>query len=134
MAVTFRMGRLGVPVIAEFVSPEPRTILMRIVDGEGSGSVVETHATPLGPGPDGLPRTAVIEAVIAHSDRPGFVYATRVGPALLPFMRYTAARLWRDDLEYAERLYALRRRRLSEPARPEGPRPRVTAPAPPPTG
>ncbi len=134
VAVTFRMGRLGVPVIAEFVSPEPRTILMRIVDGEGSGSVVETHATPLGPGPDGLPRTAVIEAVIAHSDRPGFVYATRVGPALLPFMRYTAARLWRDDLEYAERLYALRRRRLSEPTRPEGPRPRAAAPAPPPTG
>ena len=26
--------------------PEPRTIVMRIVDGEGSGSVVETHATP----------------------------------------------------------------------------------------
>ena len=45
---------------------------MRIVDGEGTGSVVETHATPLGTGPDGLPRTAVLEAVVAHSDRPGF--------------------------------------------------------------
>ena len=55
VAVTFRIGRLGVPVIAEFTSPEPRTIVMRIVDGEGTGSVVETHATPLGPGPDGLP-------------------------------------------------------------------------------
>ncbi len=65
------------PVIAEFTSPEPRTIVMRIVDGEGAGSVVETHATPLGPGPDGRPRTAVLEAVIAHSDRPGFVHALR---------------------------------------------------------
>ena len=51
VAVTFRMRRLGVPVIAEFTSPEPRTIVMRIVDGEGTGSVVETHATPVGPGP-----------------------------------------------------------------------------------
>ena len=50
VAVTFRIGRLGVPVIAEFTSPEPRTIVMRIVDGEGSGSVVETHATPVGAG------------------------------------------------------------------------------------
>ena len=75
MAVTFRIGRLGVPVVAEFASPEPRTIVMRIVDGEGTGSVVETHATPVGPGPDGLPRTAVLEAVIAHSDRPGFAHA-----------------------------------------------------------
>ena len=73
VAVTFRIGRLGVPVVAEFTSPEPRTIVMRIVDGEGAGSVVETHATPAAPGPDGLPRTAVLEAVVAHSDRPGFV-------------------------------------------------------------
>ena len=77
VAVTFRIGRLGIPVVAEFTSPEPRTIVMRIVDGEGSGSVVETHATPVGRGPDGLPRTAVLEAVIAHSDRPGFMYALR---------------------------------------------------------
>ena len=58
-------------MIAEFTSPDPRTIVMRIVDGEGTGSVVETHATPIGPGPDGPPRTAVIEAVIAHSTGPG---------------------------------------------------------------
>jgi hypothetical protein len=45
---------------------------MRIVDGEGTGSVVETHATPIGLGPDNRPRTAVIEAVIAHSERTGF--------------------------------------------------------------
>lgn len=111
VAVTFRIGRLGVPVIAEFISPEPRTILMKIVDGEGSGSVVETHATPLAPGPDGLPRTAVIEAVVAYSDRSGFARALGVAPMITPLMRYSAARLWRDDLVYAERVFALRRRR-----------------------
>jgi hypothetical protein len=108
VAVTFHIGRLGVPVVAEFTSPEPRTIVMRIVDGEGTGSVVETHATPVGPGPDGLPRTAVLEAVIAHSDRPGFAHATRAAPFIRPFMRHAAARLWRDDLAYAERIFKLR--------------------------
>lgn len=110
VAVTFRMGRLGVPVVAEFTSPEPRTIVMRIVDGEGTGSVVETHATPVAAGPEGLPRTAVLEAVVAHSDRPGFVHALRGAPLITPLMRRAAARLWRDDLAYAERLYTLRLR------------------------
>lgn len=109
VAVTFRVGRLGVPVIAEFTAPEPRTIVMRIVDGEGAGSVVETHATPLAPGPDGRARSAVIEAVVAHSDRPGFAYALRGAPLITPAMRRAAARLWRDDLAYAERLYEMRR-------------------------
>lgn len=110
VAVSFRLGRLGVPVVAEFTSPEPRTIVMRIVDGEGTGSVVETHATPLGPGPDGRPRTEVLEAVVAHSDRPGFAHATRAAPVVKMFMRRAVTRLWRDDLAYAERLYALRSR------------------------
>ena len=110
LAVTFRVGRFGVPVIAEFTAPEPRTIVMRIVDGEGSGSVVETHATPVGPGPDGRPRTAVLEAVVAHSERPGFVHALRGAPLITPFMRRAATRLWRDDLAYAERRYWLRSR------------------------
>jgi hypothetical protein len=101
-------GRLGVPVIAEFISPERRTIVMRIVDGEGTGSVVETHATPLGPGPDGRPRTAVIEAVVAHSDRSGFPHSRRATPVIRPLMRYAATRLWRDDLAYAERRYQVR--------------------------
>jgi uncharacterized protein DUF5914/Rieske 2Fe-2S protein len=108
VAVTFRIGRLGVPVIAEFSCPEARTIVMRIVDGEGAGSTVETHATPLGLGPDGRPRTAVLEATIAHSDRPGFKRAARVAPLISPLMRHAAARLWRDDLAYAERRYELR--------------------------
>lgn len=108
VAVTFKVGRLGVPVVAEFTSPEPRTILMRIIEGEGSGSVVETHATPLGAGADGRPRTAVVEAVVAHSDRPGFAYALRAKTLLAPAMRQAATRLWRDDLVYAERLYTVR--------------------------
>ena len=107
-AVTFHLGRLGVPVIAQFTVPEPRTIVMHIVEGEGVGSIVETHATPLGDGPDGRPRTAVIEAVIAKSERTGFGYSLRAAPLLRPVMRLAAARLWRDDLAYAERRYALR--------------------------
>jgi Domain of unknown function (DUF5914) len=110
VAVTFRIGRLGVPVVAEFTSPELRTIVMRIVDGEGTGSVVETHATPVGPGVDGLPRTAVLEAVVAHSDRPGFAHALYAAPLIRPAMRRAATRLWRDDLRYAERIYELRTR------------------------
>lgn len=108
VAVTFKMGRLGVPVIAEFTAPEPRTIVMHIVDGEGAGSVVETHATPIGKGSGGQPRTAVVEAVIATSDRAGFRRSLRVAPLIQPLMRIGAGRLWRDDLVYAERRYALR--------------------------
>jgi len=107
--VTFRVvPRIGVPVLAEFRCPEPRTIVMHILQGEGAGSVVETHATPLEPGADGAPRTAVIEAVIAHSARPGFAHARRIAPLLRPPIRWAARRLWRDDLAYAERRYALR--------------------------
>ncbi|NKY60067.1 DUF5914 domain-containing protein [Nocardia flavorosea] len=105
VAVTFRAGGgLGVPVRAEFTSPEPRTVTMRIIDGEGSGSVVETHATPLGPGPDGEPRTAVI----ANSARPGFARARHATRFLRPIMTRAATRLWRDDLAYAERRYRQR--------------------------
>jgi hypothetical protein len=107
--VTFRLaGHWGVPVLAEFTCPEPRTVVMRILEGEGVGSVVETHATPLGPGLDGRPRTAVVEATIAASERPGFAAAAKLAPVIRPFVRHTAKRLWRDDLAYAERRYALR--------------------------
>lgn len=107
--VSFRVaGRLVVPVRAEFTAPEPRTVVMRVTDGEGATSVVETHATPLtGPAP-GRPRTAVIEAVVATSDRRGFALARVAAPVLRPLMRRTAGRLWRDDLAYAERRWALR--------------------------
>lgn len=108
-AVTFRVAPgVGVPVRAEFSCPDPRPVVMRIPDGDGAGNVVETHATPLRRGLDGRPRTAVTEAVIATSDRPGFTLARRAAPALRPIMRRAAARLWRDDLAYAERRYQLR--------------------------
>lgn len=109
--VTFRVSRTwGVPVRAEFACPDARTIVMTITDGEGAGSVVETHATPLGPGSDGRPRTMMTEATIATSDRPGFVVASRVGALMRPAMRRTARRLWRDDMVYAERSWLLRSR------------------------
>lgn len=107
--VSFKVaGRLVVPVRAVFTAPEPRTVLMRITRGEGAGSVVETHATPLGADEHGRPRTAVVEAVVAASDRPGFGVARRMTPLLRPLMRAAAGRLWRDDLAYAERRWQLR--------------------------
>ncbi|MFC9056653.1 DUF5914 domain-containing protein [Streptomyces sp. NPDC057074] len=107
--VSFRVtGRLVVPVRAEFTAPGPRTVVMRITEGEGSTSVVETHATPLTAEGAERPRTAVVEAVVAASDRRGFALARAAAPVLRPLMRRTAGRLWRDDLAYAERRWALR--------------------------
>ncbi|MEU6775043.1 DUF5914 domain-containing protein [Streptomyces sp. NPDC046759] len=107
--VSFKVaGRLVVPVRAVFTAPGPRTVVMRITDGEGEGSVVETHATPLGHDVLGRPRTAVVEAVVATSGRRGFAVARRATALLAPVMRYAAGRLWRDDLAYAERRWSLR--------------------------
>ncbi|MBW1602034.1 Rieske (2Fe-2S) protein [Streptomyces sp. JJ66] len=107
--VAYRVGgRAAVPVRASFTAPEPRTLVMHILDGEGATSVVETHATPLTGPPARVPRTAVIEAVIATSRRPGFAVARAAAPLLRPLMRRAAARLWRDDLAYAERRWQLR--------------------------
>jgi len=109
--VTFRVSRRwGVPVRAEFACPDARTIVMTIIEGEGAGSVVETHATPLGLGPDGRPRTMMVEATIAASDRPGFAAARHMGALLRPAMRRTAKRLWVDDMVYAERSWLVRDR------------------------
>ncbi|HEY7988083.1 MAG TPA: DUF5914 domain-containing protein [Lapillicoccus sp.] len=109
--VTFRLTpRLGVPVRAEFACPDARTIVMTIVDGEGAGSVVETHATPIAPDPWGRPRTMMTEATIAHSSRTGFQLARAVQALVKPPMKRTAARLWVDDMAYAERRYLLRAR------------------------
>jgi Domain of unknown function (DUF5914)/Rieske [2Fe-2S] domain len=109
--VTFRLSRTwGVPVRAEFSCPDARTIVMRITDGEGAGSVVETHATPLGLDADGQPVTMMTEATIAYSDRPGFQVARWMSPLVKPGIRRTAGKLWVDDLAYAERQYELRRR------------------------
>jgi phytoene/squalene synthetase len=107
--VTFRLSRRwGVPVRAVFTTPDRRTIVMHITDGEGAGSVVETHATPVEPRPGGVPRTAVTEATIAYSPRQGFAVTTKAAPAIRPLMVLAARRLWADDLAYAERRYALR--------------------------
>ncbi|NBM17659.1 DUF5914 domain-containing protein [Streptomyces sp. GC420] len=107
--VSFKVaGRAVVPVRAVFTAPEPRTVVMHITQGEGTGSVVETHATPLAPDASGAPRTAVVEAVVATSDRPGFALARASAPVLRPLMRAAAGRLWRDDLAYAERRRHLR--------------------------
>ncbi|MDI5964430.1 DUF5914 domain-containing protein [Streptomyces sp. SL13] len=116
--VAYRVaGRLVVPVEAVFTAPGPRTVVMRITRGEGTGSVVETHATPLGAGRDGRPRTAVVEAVVATSHRPGFALARSAAPLLRPLIRAASARLWRDDLAYAERRWALRTRDGRRPER-----------------
>ncbi|MET9495670.1 DUF5914 domain-containing protein [Streptomyces sp. NPDC006552] len=109
--VSFRLtSRLVVPVRAVFTAPEPRTVVMHITDGEGRDSVVETHATPLTPEGHPAPRTAVVEAVIATSERPGFALARHAAVVMRPLMRAAAGRLWRDDLAYAERRWTLRSR------------------------
>ena len=108
VAVTFRMGRFGVPVIAEFTTPDARTVVMRIIEGEGTGSVVETHATPITSATEARQRVIVTEAVVATSPRPGFASARRAAGLITPLMRHAATRLWRDDLAYAERRYQLR--------------------------
>ncbi|HVK34523.1 MAG TPA: DUF5914 domain-containing protein [Microlunatus sp.] len=109
--VTFRLSRTwGVPVRAEFTCPDTRTIVMRIIDGEGTASVVETHATPTGVDERGRPITMVTEATIAYSDRPGFQVAKWLTPVLRPGIIKTAKKLWVDDLAYAERRYELRMR------------------------
>lgn len=98
------LGRVAMEVDARFHCPEPRTIVMTIVAGEGAGSVVETHATPTAPG-----RTAIIEATLATSERIGFGVARMAGARLIrPLMRKAAHRLWVEDAAYAERLYTLR--------------------------
>ncbi|MBM3526430.1 MAG: hypothetical protein FJX57_26060 [Alphaproteobacteria bacterium] len=110
--VAYRVtARYHVPVRARFHCPEPRTVVMTILGGEGAGSVVETHATPVRPARSSSgPRTAIIEATLATSERPGFVLARRGAPLLRPIIGVLAARLWRDDAAYAERRYELRSR------------------------
>ena len=97
------VGRVVAETDATFHSPEPRSIVMTIIEGEGEGSVVETHATPIEPG-----RTMVVEATLATSNRPGFQHARKLQRLIRPFIERSAHRLWVDDAAYAERLYELR--------------------------
>ena len=96
-------GRVVVETDAIFFSPEPRSIVMTILEGEGRDSVVETHAAPIDAG-----RSAVVEATLATSDRHGFQYALKLKRFIRPFIERSARRLWVDDAAYAERLHALR--------------------------
>jgi isorenieratene synthase len=109
------LGPWCVEVDASFHCPEPRTIVMTIVAGDGAGSVVETHATPVGPG-----RTRVVEATLATSDRPGFGAALRAAGMLRPLVKHQARGLLVADCAYAERLCALRQRAESRERRDEG--------------
>jgi hypothetical protein len=107
-AITVRVakrlvGNLVVETDAVFYSPEPRSIVMTIIAGEGKGSVVETHATPIDQG-----HTAIVEATLATSDREGFKHALKLQAVIRPFIERSARRLWVDDIAYAERLYTLR--------------------------
>ncbi|HET6613709.1 MAG TPA: DUF5914 domain-containing protein [Kofleriaceae bacterium] len=97
---------LGVEVDARFSCPDRRTIAMTIVAGEGQGSVVETHATPVTKN-----RTAIVEATLATSDRLGFRALSRTSGLVRPFIERAARRLWRDDAAYAERRFSLRQQR-----------------------
>jgi phenylpropionate dioxygenase-like ring-hydroxylating dioxygenase large terminal subunit len=97
------VGRLVVETDAVFHSPEPRSIVMTIIAGEGKGSVVETHAAPIDAG-----RTAIVEATLATSERDGFQHALKVQRLIRPLIERSARRLWVDDVAYAERLYELR--------------------------
>jgi isorenieratene synthase len=110
LRVSFRvLGPVCVEVLASFHSPEPRTITMTILEGEGRDSVVETHATPVSKG-----RTRVIEATLATSERLGFRAIRRLGAVARPFVERRASRLWVEDVAYAERRYALRDRRRED--------------------
>ncbi|MEZ4265963.1 MAG: DUF5914 domain-containing protein [Myxococcota bacterium] len=104
LRVAYRIaGPLVMEVDARFHCPDRRTIVMTITDGDGAGSVVETHATPISPG-----LTAVIEATIATSERRGFAIAARLNPLLRGLVQKQAERLWEDDIAYAERRAWLR--------------------------
>ncbi len=104
LRVAYRaLGPLVVEVDCTFHAPTRRSIVMTITDGDGTGSVVETHATPMGEG-----RCAVVEATLASSDRKGFALARRAAPLVRSLIERRAARLWVEDVSYAERRYALR--------------------------
>jgi nitrite reductase/ring-hydroxylating ferredoxin subunit len=103
LRVAYRVWkRFCIEVDAQFHCPDPRTIVMTILEGEGQGSVVETHATPIAPG-----YTLLTELTIAQSSRPGFQMARKMAFLIRPFMVRSMARLWKEDAAYAERRYYL---------------------------
>ena len=100
--VVYRIaGAFGMEVDARFHCPDPRTIVMTIVAGEGVGSVVETHATPLEAG-----RTAIVEATLATSERAPWLPS--MPDVVRRLVASRAARLWGEDADYCEQTYANR--------------------------
>ncbi|HYD50683.1 MAG TPA: DUF5914 domain-containing protein, partial [Terriglobales bacterium] len=98
------LGRLAIECDARFYCADPRHIVMTLVQGEGVGSMMETHVTPIAPG-----RSVINEAVLATSDRTGFRIARQLAARWIGrSLQAAAMRLWREDAPYAERLYALR--------------------------
>ena len=112
LSVSYRvLPKTFVRVGARFECPERNTIVMTITSGEGEGSIVETHATPLVHAVPGTPpRTAIVEATLASSGRSGFAHATKGAALVRPLIKLMASRLWNDDAKYAERTYELRSR------------------------
>jgi isorenieratene synthase len=107
--VAYRVvANVVVEVDCQFHAPTRRSIVMTITDGDGKGSVVETHATPIGPG-----RSTMIEATLAWSDRIGFPWMFAVRDWVRPMIERRAERLWIEDVAYAERRYAVRTRQLA---------------------
>ena len=103
LRVAYRLWkRICIEVDARFHCPDPRTIVMTILEGEGQGSVVETHATPIAAG-----YTHLTELTIAHSFRSGFQVARKMAFLIQPFMVRSMARLWKEDAAYAERRFYL---------------------------
>ena len=104
--VAYRVcGPLALEVDARLHCPGPRTVALTVVRGDGAGSLIETHATPLGSG-----RTTLVEAVFATSDRLGFGLLLRAAWMLRPWLVRRAARLLEEDAAYAERVHQLRHR------------------------
>lgn len=119
LEVAYRVaGPLAVPVRAQFRCPDRRTIVMTILEGEGTGSVVETHATPLTKPGARAPVTVMTELTLAGSPRIGFRAAARVAPLttfIRAAMRASAGRLWVDDIAYAQRRFETRAGMDSDP-------------------
>ena len=113
LRVSYRIaGRIAMEVDATFDCPSSRVIVMTIVRGEGEGSLVETHATPID-----TARCAVIEATVATSERSGFLAFARsslIKRIMAYFIERRAARLWVEDAMYAERTFALRQGEFTE--------------------
>jgi len=103
------LGPLAMKVDARFHCPDPRTIVMTIIAGDGVGSVVETHATPIDP-----THTAVIEATLATSDRSLFPWFAKANRWIRPLIERRAKRLWVEDCDYAEQTFAVRAERSDQ--------------------